>query len=326
VSVARAHEDLQITASIERANQVRRAVLVYQTAAGAWYEVPFQRGSDGPYVAIVPAADMVGPSIAYTIELVDTQGRRLAVFGKRDYAHRVQVPDDISDLRERALATRLDNRRSVVTSSAEYVFFGRTNTMVTTASNPLLHPETVRDEYYRIEGAYTYRPLGMVAEFSIRVGMVRGTSIVPNTTDRSKYDVGLNYGSPSVRIRLDDAWHVEGSLVTSVTEKGFSAGVGGVLLIGDPYGTKLGLGFETIETFGTRFFSRLDLQANRKLLLAPIIEVTDMPHADRYGVRLLGEMRYDLGSGFNVGFRGGYQARMSTGGGPSGGAIVAYAF
>jgi hypothetical protein len=248
------------------------------------------------------------------------------VFASREAPHRVQIPDDISDLRERALAARLDNRRSVASTSAEFVYFGSTTTDVVTAANPAQHLEKVPDQYYRVEGSYTYRPLGTIAEFSIRLGVVRGTSIVPDTKERGKYDVGLNYGSPSVRFRLDDAWHVEASLVTSVTELGFSAGGGGALLIGDPYGTKFTVGFESIQTFGTRFYSRMDIQANRSLLIAPIIEVTDMPHADRYGLRLLGEMRFDLGSGFGVGLRGGYQARLSTGGGPALGGILAYAF
>jgi hypothetical protein len=326
VSVAKAHEELHIHASIDRANQVRRATVVYRIADGTWHEALFQRASEGPYLAIIPAEMMVSPSIDYTIEVEDTQGRRFAVFATRDAAHRIQVPDDLSDLRERALLARLDNRRSVVTTSAEYVYFGSKATQVISSTNPVPHTETVPDQYYRIEGAYTYRPLGTVAEFSIRIGVVRGTSIVPDTNVREKYDVGLNYGSPSVRFRLDDAWHLETSLVTSVTETGFSAGAGGALLIGDPYGTKLTLGFESIQTFGTRLFSRMDILANRSLLIAPIIEVTDMPHADRFGVRLLGEMRYDLGSGFGLGVRGGYQARMSTGGGPSVGGIMAYAF
>ncbi|MBI5532716.1 MAG: hypothetical protein HY898_08385 [Deltaproteobacteria bacterium] len=326
VSTARAHEPLNIKASIDRTNQLRAATVVYQIADGSWHEAPFQRASEGPYLAILPADVMIGPSIAYTIEIEDTQGRRFAVFASREAPHRVQVPDDIADLRERALATRLDNRRSVASASGEYVYFGSTTTQVTTPTNSVLHSEKVPDQYYRVEGSYTYRPLGTIAEFSIRIGVVRGTSIVPGTTDRDKYDVGLNYGSPSVRFRLDDAWHLETSLVTSVTELGFSAGAGGALLVGDPYGTKFTVGFETIQTFGSRFYSRLDILANRTLLISPIIEVTDMPHADRYGLRLLGEMRFDLGSGFGVGLRGGYQARLSTGGGPTLGGILAYAF
>jgi hypothetical protein len=51
-----------------------------------------------------------------------------------------------------------------------------------------------------------------------------------------------------------------------------------------------------------------------------------MPHADAYGVRLIGEAAYDVGSGFTVAVRGGYQAREATSGGPSGGLRLGWAF
>ena len=73
-----------------------------------------------------------------------------------------------------------------------------------------------------------------------------------------RFRVGLNYGAPTVRVRLSDLAHVEGEFLTSVTEVGFSVGAGGALLIGDPYGSKLTLGFESIQVFGERFYSKLD--------------------------------------------------------------------
>ena len=68
----------------------------------------------------------------------------------------------------------------------------------------------VDDNYYRLEAAYTYRPLRLITEFSLRIGLLRGHSPVPveefatrNSEDRFK--VGLNYGAPTVRIRLADS-------------------------------------------------------------------------------------------------------------------------
>jgi len=114
--------------------------------------------------------------------------------------------------------------------------------------------------------------------------------------------------------------------LTSVTETGFSVGTGAAVLIGDPYASKLTLGFESIQVFGTRFWSRMDISASDRINVAPIIEVTNMPHADNYGVRLLGELTGQLGQGFSASLRGGYQARVSTGGGPSAGGSLSYAF
>lgn len=326
VSTATVHQPLSLAAAFDSSDRMTGAMLVYSLPSGVVREVPFRRASQGPYLAIIPEQEMAGPWVAYAIELVDANGKRTAGFATRSKMFVVQVPEDVADLREREMAARHGNRRSVVTTSAEYVDFGSTTVDVTTDARPVLHPESVRDSYYRLEGAYTYRPWSTIAEFSIRLGVVRGTSVVPGETRRDKYDVGLNYGSPSVRFRLDDAWHLEAQFLTSVTEVGFSTGAGGALLIGDPYGSKLTLGFETIQVFGTRFYSRLDITGTKNMMVAPIVEVTDMPHADRYGVRLLTELRWNLGAGFVAGLRGGYQARRSTGGGPAVGATFAYAF
>ena len=150
-------------------------------------------------------------------------------------------------------AARLGERRSVVTSSAEYVVFGQPGD---------LGGRT--DRYWRTEAGYTYRPLRRIAEFGIRAGVVRG----PNP-DPTKPDLGLNYGAPSSRLRLGDIWHLEGEFLTSVTEVGFSVGVGSALVVGDPYGSKLSLGFESIQVFGTRLYSRMDIAARRNLVIAP---------------------------------------------------------
>jgi hypothetical protein len=325
-SVARAGEPLRLAAAIDYPSLVRRAWVVYRTAHDkAPRSADLPRASEGPYMAIVPPEAVQAPWVEYCIEVETVDGRRGAAFASRDAMHRVQVADDIADLRERSLSRRLDDRRSAVTTFGEYVLFGRTDAMVRDPAGRLA-ATSIRDQYYRIEAGYTYRPLGTIAEFSLRGGVVRGTSVVPGEVDESKMHVGLNYGAPTVRLRLDDAWHVEAELLTSVTEVGFSTGVGGAVLIGDPYGTRLTLGFESIQRFGSRVYSRMDIAANRQILVAPIVEVTDMPHASQFGVRLLAEVRYELGQGFHVGARGGYQARMSVSGGPAAGAMLGYSF
>jgi hypothetical protein len=253
----------------------------------------------------------------------------------------VQVMDDRMDVRERALLKRLDGRRSVVTGAGEFVRFGTTR-----GSGPIpcapgqgadcpagksRTPE-VDDQYWRVEVGYTYRPLRTVAEFGLRIGVVRGTSLVDlPQLDMSKYKVGLNYAAPSVRFRMHDMWHLDLELVTSITEIGFSVGGGGSLLIGDPRSTHLTLGAEAVGLtrptyFGSRFFTRLDVQVHSRVTLAPVIEVTDMPHADAFGVRLYGDVAIDVGHGFSLGVRGGYQARRSTSGGVGLGGAASYAF
>ena len=53
------------------------------------------------------------------------------------------------------------------------------------------------------------------------------------------------------------------------------------MLIGDPYGSKLTLGFESIQGFGSRVYSRVDIAARPNLVISPIVEVTDMVRAHR---------------------------------------------
>ena len=314
VSVARPGESITIAAAIDHPELVRSAFVVYRTDVDILHQVPFQRASSGPYLAIIPPEDVRTPGVAYTIELEPVAGPRRTAFASRDEMQAIEVPEDIVEARERAAEQRLGGRRSVVSTSAEYVVFGQRSE---------IEGRVVADRYWRTEVGYTYRPLRTVAEFGIRAGVVRGPNPDPDPTKR---DLGLNYGAPSVRFRLGEIWHLEGEFLSSITEIGFSVGTGAALLIGDPYGSKLSLGFESIQVFGTRLYSRMDIAARRDLLLSPIVEVTDMPHAERFGVRLLTEVRYDAGQGFGLAVIGGYQARVATSGGPTLGLSGSYAF
>lgn len=340
VSTAVSHQALEVTATIDEPQRVRYAGLVYRRADGTLQAAPFQRGVQG-YIAVVPAKDVAPPGLAYSIELEDIDGRRVAAFASREAPQPVVVVEDRMDARERAQFDRLEGRRSVAGISSEFVRFGSTSgarALPCAAGGEGCRPGErktptgIEDQYWRVEASYTYRPLRTVAEFSIRGGVVRGRSLVSlEEYDESKYDVGLNYGSPQVRFRLSDSWHLETELLTSVTETGFSVGTGGALLIGDPYGSRLTLGFETIGLsegtyFGSRFYSRMDIAAGPRVLVAPVVEVTDMPHAEAFGVRLLGEVGANLGRGFVASVRGGYQARKSTSGGPAFGGSLGLAF
>ena len=327
-----AREPLFVTASIEHPELVKRALFVYATElAPELREVEFRRGGTA-YVAEVPAEQMAPRWLEYSLELELLDGTRQVVFASRKHPQRVAVPEELMDARERALYQRLGGRRSVFSASADYVDFGTSHAQTADAQGNAIGHD-VRDHYFRLEGGYTYRPLRFVTEFSLRAGVVRGKSPVPfdsSGTGAAKpsdpFAVGLNYGAPSVRLRLADICHVEGEFLTSVTEKGFSLGAGAAVLIGDPYGGKLTLGFESIKTFGTRFWSRMDIPASSRLTFSPIIEIADMPHANKFGVRLLGELGVDLGAGFSLAARGGYQARLFTEGGASAGGTMSYSF
>ncbi len=291
------------------------------------------------YVATVPAELMKAPGFAYAIEIEHVNGSRIAAFASRAVKHPVTVIEEITDTRERALLARLGGRRSILSVGGEYVGFGQnvSNRAIPCGEKQLeCKPEedytpTIDEHYYRVEAGYTYRSLRTVSEFGFRLGVLRGRSLKPLTVYESdKYDVGLNFGAARVRFRLLDLWQIEGELLTSITEEGFSSGFNIATHIGDPYGTKLILGFERLGltgvTFGNRIFSRMDIVSGSRLLVSPIIEITDMPNARTFGVRLLAELSFKISDGFSAQLRGGYQARKFDSGGPGVGGSLSYAF
>lgn len=303
LSTALEGKDLTIGVVIDHPDRMKRALVIYQ-GEKAQGEVELARSSDPdtPYVAVVPALAVHSPMVAYAIEVETTDGTREPIFASRTSPHRVTVLDSADDAREGTLLRRLDNRRSVVDAGGEFASFG-----------------SKHDQFFRTEGSYTYRMLGFVSEFGMRAGVVRGDSPANGA-------VGLNYGAPRIRVRFADVFHAEAELLVSVTEVGFSNGGGGAFILGDAYGSNLKLGFEGAQVFGVRGYTQLNLVANRWLTVAPTVEVTNMPHADAVGVRLLGDARFDIGRGFHASLRGGYQARTFASGGPTLGGGLGYAF
>jgi hypothetical protein len=327
-AVAPSAAALEIDASVDEPDKVKRAVLLYRREQrGAIVEVPFLRSSHGerPYVATVPEGDVVAPVLSYAIEVETTDGRTVPAFASRSSMHPVALTEDAADARERSLLARVDGRRTTLATSADYVLFGTTPATITPRGGAPIQTD-VRDQYFRLEGQFTYRLFRTVAEFGLRAGIVRGSSPVPDAKKPSDFDVGLNYGAPRLRLRATDWLHVDGEFLTSVTEVGYSVGGGGAAILGDPLGTRLTLGFEGIEVFGMRGYTRFDVAVTRRILAGTLIEVTNMPHAETAGVRLAADVRFDLGAGFGVGVRGGYQARTFASGGPSAGLAASYAF
>jgi hypothetical protein len=339
ISSAAEGEPLTVRAVIDAPHLVKGAHVVYRTAEG-WFSVRLMRSGDLDHAAEIPARHVKVVGLAYAIELERADGKREPVFASREEPHPVIVHEDGTDERERWLLDRLGGRRSVVSATGELVRFGTTTgkTALPCAPGQESCPPgesripTVDDQYWRVEASYTYRPLRTVAEFGFRLGVVRGRSLVDvDLYDDDRFDVGLNYAGANVRFRIADILHADLQIMGSVTEVGFSTGAGAAVVLGDPYAFHFTLGWQTIgftyETyFGTRFYTRLDLPVASRITVAPNIEVTDMPHAGDFGVRLLADAGFVLGKGFTLWLRGGYQARISRSGGPAAGATLQFGF
>lgn len=326
LAVADENAQLTIHVRVERADRAKRILLVYQNVAGV-HEVAFERTQDegkDSFAAEIPAADMRAPRLGYAIVVEGVDGARHDAFASRTDMHDVEILEDEGDLRERAQLERLGHRRSLLTLSTEYAYFGTQNATVTNGSTSSTIP--VRDEYWRVDGSYTYRILRTVAEFGISFGVVRGSSLVQTASSSSDFNVGLNYGAPRIRFRALDWLHFDLELLTSITEVGFSIGGGGAVILGSPYATHVTLGAEGIQVFGARGWARLDIPAGKRFSIAPTVEVTNMPHASTAGVRLLLDANVDVGRGFSLGLRAGYMARNFDNGGFGGGVQVGYAF
>ena len=199
--VANNGEDLLVIASFVHPDRMRQAFVLYRKGPEL-VEVPFRRSAaDNSFTAVIPAADVTPPTLAYAIEIVGLDGTRAPSFASRAEMHNVEILRDGVDAQEETLLAKVHGRRSVVTTSGEYVYFGTTDAQVQTAGTATTTTVPVRDQYYRVEAAYTYRILRTVAEFGIRAGTVRGQSVVPGERDQGKYNVGLNYGAPRLRLR-----------------------------------------------------------------------------------------------------------------------------
>ncbi|WP_437540821.1 hypothetical protein WME97_25445 [Sorangium sp. So ce367] len=328
VSVGKSGEALAIEANFTNAHLLRQAFVVYRLRDGTLRSTVFQRSGSASlaYVAMI-APEVVGPpGLDYTIETERIDGVRASVFASRARMHHVQVVEAPIDSVERTLLKRLGGRRSTASARFDYVDFGArppdetacqaSNTQECPVTEPNDHK--VGEHYWNAELSYTYRLLRAVAEFSMRAGYIRGKS--PGAPEANDYKAELVYAAPGVRFRLADSWHVEMGLLTGMTGKGFTMGTGGAFLIGDPYSSKITLGCETIGLwegtyFGSRCYSRVDFPAGDSLSLAPMIEVTDMPSAGEWGVRLVGEGTLKLSDVISATLRGGYQARKSDRGG-----------
>jgi len=332
-------EPLEIKAGFDHPELIRRVVVVVLQPSGAERLIEFKRGNQDQYVAVVPGEIVKAPGLSYAIEIEHVNGSRVAAFASRTTMHPVNVIEDITDTREKALLARLGGRRSIISIGGEFVGFGENTGSLpipcgpneaTCAPGDEVVP-TVKEQYYRVEAGYTYRSLRTVSEFGFRLGVLRGQSLKTlDTYESDQYEVGLNFGAARVRFRLLDLWQFEGELLTSITEKGFSSGFNFATHIGDPYGTKLILGFERLGltgvTFGNRIYSRMDIVAGSRMVVSPIVEITDMPNAQTFGVRLLAELSFKIAGGFSAQVRGGYQARKSDSGGPGVGGSLSYAF
>jgi hypothetical protein len=146
----------------------------------------------------------------------------------------------------------------------------------------------------------------------------------------------MDYGYAEVALALGDLLGVKGRLLLGADDLGFATGAGGSLRIGEATRAHLEIGGETIQRVGADGFVRFAWDTVPRWPMALSLHVTNQPAATLRpggspalpdaarldegaptGVRGVWEVGYELTRSVTLQLRAGYQARVSTAGGPS---------
>ena len=234
----------------------------------------------------------------------------------------------MSDVVERRLLEQVNGRRHELTASGEWVDFGATEIVTETPGNGVPRRQISDDHYWRAEARYDYRFLLVLYSLGLRLGVLRGTSPIEDRypTGDDPHAAGLNYAVPELRLRFHDVFHMDAGVIIGVNDEGFAFGGTGAMHIGDLYGPRLTLAFEGVQQLGVTAKTQVHLPLVDWLELAPVVELTNLPAGDRFGLRMLGDVVVRPGAGLSIRARGGYQTRFSEGGGPTIGGGLGLAF
>jgi len=333
-----ASEPLRIEAQVERGWKLDALDLHWRSAGGPWTRTPFGKAADGAWAAVVLATDVVPPAVEYFITSREAGGEDVERFASAAVPHPVLVSPADEDLEHQRRLLRHGGRRSRTRAVGEWVDFGSRGR---TASGG-----TYRDRYYRTEAEYQYRILTTLE--SIQLGMVHFRGDVPppsafraGTSSDPVRGTGMDYGYAEITLALTDVVAVKGRLLLGADDLGFATGAGASLRLGEPTRAHLELGAETIQRVGNDGFVRFAWNTVPRWPMSLTLHVTNQPAAPLKpdapaslpdslrldegaptGVRAVWEVGYELTRQVTFLVRAGYQARVSTAGGPTLGAAL----
>jgi hypothetical protein len=330
-----AGEPLRVEAQVERGWKLDALVLHWRRSGGPWNEAAFGKTGAVRWAAIVAGPDVAPPAIEYFITSREHGGPAVERFATAASPHPVLVspPDDDLDRQERLFRYR--GHRSRARAVGEWVSFGSHGRDAAGAS--------YRDAYYRAEAAYLYRILGFFE--SIELGMVHFRGDVPppgafraGSSSEPSRATGMDYGYAEIALALTEVVGVKGRLLLGADDQGFATGAGASLRLGEVTRAHLELGAETIQRVGSDGFVRFAWDTVPRWPMALSLHVTNQPAATKpaappapfetqrldegapTGVRAVWEVGYELTRAITLSVRAGYQARVSTAGGPTLGA------
>jgi hypothetical protein len=335
-----------VEVSVEGGWRLAALTLGVRNPDGAWREIPFGKTSEGPFAAIVPAAEIAPPRIEYYVSAKLQGGEAIAVFASEKAPHPVLVIPADEDVARRDQLLRHRGHASRARASAEWISYGNHGGLVDGSGNRGAY----EDSHYRLEAEYLYRILGSISYIRLGVVSLRGQVPPPAafegtgnvsclTTDCravQQRKTGMDYGYAEVSISGREDVGVQGRLILGADDVGFAKGGAASLRIGPPAGSRIEVGAQAIERVGYDLWARFDWATVPRHPMAVELHVTDIPAAPlrpgyppaapaserlddgaSAGVRAVFEAGWEFTVNMSLIARLGYQARIATAGGPS---------
>ena len=269
---------------------------------GDYLSAPFQRSSGGGYFAVIPAAAVKRPGLAYYIE-----GARAAHphFASPGDPHVVRVERERSTAWAEEELARLGNRRYSLSVDTELQDFGNTNGT---------------DRYLRGEIDWTYRLVKGLYSINLGFGFFEADTPSGTAPADEVERRGYRYGYGGVRFRLRDSVWVDGKASIGMSDEGFSPGGGGQLILGDDWRTCVKIGAEYSSALSYNTWITLQWDTVPHVLMSATAGATNEPRAEiDAGSYVRYEVRYPVSPTIAVTGKLSYGARGNRPGGFGGG-------
>lgn len=283
-----AGQPLVIRADIDGDWMLAELALRYRPVGDAWQTAPFERSREGDWTASIPAEAVHSAGLDYFIE---SRGRDDIVrrhFASVEQPHPVRVEGMAEADTQREQLARYDGHRAQFRLDGTFAAYGAVPRGPEDDTT-----DRYSDRYWLTEATFTYRPLTLLHDFRFGVGVMRAEW--PTVDERSVSaapEPGINYGFGEVNFELHRWFSLGGRLILGATDKGFTAGVGGVGRVGDIAGTHLAASYETVGDVGSRADLRFHWTTVPRVPMAIGIEFTDWPATDSADAA---NLSYDVG-------------------------------
>lgn len=285
---AAAGRPLVIRADVEGDWLIAELALRYRPVGGAWQTVAFERSRKGDWTVSIPGDAVHSAGLDYFIE---SRGRDDVVrqhFASVEQPHPVRVEGMAEADTQRDQLARYDGHRAQFRLDGTFAAYG-----AAPDGGEGDITDRYSDRYWLAEATFTYRPLTVLHDFRFGVGVMRAEwPTIDEQSVSAAPEPGINYGFGEVNFELHRWFSVGGRLILGATDKGFTAGVGGVGRVGDMAGTHFAASYEGVGDVGSRADLRFHWTTVPRVPMAIGIEFTDWPATQSADAA---NLSYDIG-------------------------------